>query len=292
MRRLSWVLEMIRTLLCMYVGVLIASYLGSSEACTRSLLRVLKPVVGSGLYGHAASLSALSSSVALYAAQDKVNSTREAVGLLLLLAFPTSVATVLQFYLPVVVPAVGPAGLLMIGISVVGALLTSAFGRVLLPGREDGDGPSKITLVRNPWRTAHSVFLRVGPAVALAMVAVKLGEGYGVTEWVERFLHPLTRSVGLPSDASLVVFGCLINVAVGAALGADLWASGKLRMEDLALALAFGRALSLPRINLQFLFPPAVTFLGKKGLLGATVRTLVETLANISVVLALTAFVH
>ncbi|WP_457620281.1 hypothetical protein [Methanopyrus sp.] len=292
MRRLSWILEMIRTLLCMYAGVLIASYLGSSEACTRPLLRALRPVVGSGLYSHAASLSVLSSSVALYAAQDKVNSTREAVGLLLLLAFPTSVAAALQFYLPVVVPAVGPAGLFMVGVSAVSALFTSAFGRVLLPDREDGDGPSDITLVRNPCRTAHRVFLRVGPAVALAMVAVKLGEGYGVTGWIERLLHPLTKFVGLPSDASLVVLGCLINVAVGAALGADLWASGRLRMEDLALALAFGRALSLPRIHLQFLFPPAVTFLGKKGLLGAIVRTLVETLANVLVVLALSAFLR
>ncbi|WP_456482164.1 nucleoside recognition domain-containing protein [Methanopyrus sp.] len=292
MRRLSWVSEMIRTLLCMYVGVLVASYLGSFKACARSLLRVLKPVVGSGPYGRAASLSALSSSVALYAARDSVNSTREAVGLLLLLAFPTSMAAAFQFYLPVVVPAVGPAGLFMIGVSAVSALLTSALGRVLLPDRGNGWKPGEITFVRDPWRTAHRVFFRVGPAVVLAMVAVKLGEGYGVMEWIKRILHPLTRSVGLPPDASLVVFGCLINVAVGAALGADLWTSGKLRAEDLAIALAFGRALSLPRIHLQFLLPPAVTFLGRRGLLGAAVRTLVETSANVLVVLALAALAH
>ncbi|WP_457614855.1 hypothetical protein [Methanopyrus sp.] len=285
-------MEMIRTLLCMYVGILIASYLGSREACTRLLFRTLRPVVGSGPYGSAASLSVLSSSVALYAAQDKVNSTREAVGLLLLLAFPTSVAAALQFYLPVVVPTVGPAGLLMVGISTAGALITSALGRVLLPDHRDGDGLSEVTLVRHPWRTAHRVFLRVGPAVALAMVGIKLGEGYGVTGWIEGFLNPLTKSVGLPSGASLVVFGCLINVAVGAALGADLWASGRLGTEDLALALAFGRALSLPRIHLQFLFPPAVTFLGRKGLFSAVVRTLVETLANVLVVLALSALLR
>ncbi|WP_456435041.1 hypothetical protein [Methanopyrus sp.] len=292
MRRLNWILEIIRTLLCMYMGILIASYLGSSEACARSLLRVLKPVVGSGPYGHAASLSVLSSSMALYAAQNNVNSIREAMGLLLLLAFPTSVAAALQFYLPVVIPTVGPAGLFMVCISAASALLTSILGHVLLLEREDNGSVGKITLVRDPWRTAHRVFFRVGPAVALAMVVVKLDEGYGVTEWIERSLQPLAKFVGLPSDASLVVFGCLINVAVGAALGADLRASGKLRMEDLALALAFGRALSLPRIHLQFLFPPAVTFLGRMGLLGATTRTLVETLVNVSVVLALAALIH
>ncbi len=279
--------KLVETLATMYVGTLLASLVGSRPECVRTLIRPLKPLVGGGRLGRAAVLSVLSSSVAMYAARDSAKGLRDVSSFLLLLAFPASLAAAVQFYLPVVAPLVGPACLILVAISMVSALITSLIGRILSDDEGGGDAPRDLRLVRRPLRTANRVFLRVAPPVMAAVLAFHWCEREHLLDPLISRLAPLATSFNLPPAASLVVLGCLVNVAVGAAVGAELMERGKLDWWSVAMALSLGRALSLFRIHAQFLAPPALSFFGGLGAAGVALRTLVETGANVAVVWAL-----
>ncbi len=279
--------ELFKTLALMYVGILVASWVATREGFTRILERILRPVLGDGRLAGAAVLASFSTSVAVYAARGYVETTKDAVTLLLLTAFPSALAASVQFYLPVVTPLVGLAGPITVGAALASAAVVSAVGRVL--DREDGDlkGMAAGEVEGNPLETANRVFVRVAPAVVVAMLGVWWARREGFLGYVEGYVAPLVTWVGLPPAAGLIVVGCLANVAVGAALGADLMSSGKLNVWDVAVALTLGRAISLPRIHLQFVMPPAVTFLGEKGLVGVMVRIVAESGAAVAVALAM-----
>ncbi len=279
--------ELLKTLTLMYVGITVASWIATRPKFVSILEKALRPVVGDGRLAGAAVLASFSTSVAVYAARNAVRSARDAVALLLLTAFPSALAASIQFYLPVVTPLVGLAGPITVGAALTSAAVVSIVGRMLDDNDTRSDPTLRPEVEGSPVKTATRIFVKVAPAVVVAMVGVWLAKKEGVLGYVENLIAPLVTWVGLPPAAGLVVIGCLANVAVGAALGADLMASGKLNVWEVAVALTLGRAVSLPRIHLQFVMPPSVTFLGRRGLIAVSVRIAAESGAAVAVALAM-----
>ncbi len=279
--------ELLKTLTLMYVGITVASWVATRPKFVSILEKALRPVVGDGRLAGAAVLASFSTSVAVYAARNAVRSARDAVALLLLTAFPSALAASIQFYLPVVTPLVGLAGPITVGAALTSAAVVSIVGRMLDDNDTRSDPTLRPEVEESPVKTATRIFVKVAPAVVVAMVGVWLAKKEGVLGYVENLIAPLVTWVGLPPAAGLVVIGCLANVAVGAALGADLMASGKLNVWEVAVALTLGRAVSLPRIHLQFVMPPSVTFLGRRGLIAVSVRIAAESGAAVAVALAM-----
>ncbi|NPB01914.1 MAG: hypothetical protein GXO28_03285 [Methanopyri archaeon] len=279
--------ELLKTLALMYVGITLASWVATRPKFVGVLERALKPVVGNGRLSGAAVLASFSTSVAVYAARNTVRSTKDAVALLLLAAFPSALAASIQFYLPVVTPLVGLAGPVTVGAALASAAVVSLMGRVLDDNDTGSDPTLRPEVEGSPVKTATGIFVKVAPAVTVAMIGVWIARKEGVLGYVENLVAPVVTWVGLPPAAGLVVVGCLANVAVGAALGADLMASGKLNVWEVAVALTLGRAVSLPRIHLQFVMPPSVTFLGRRGLIAVFVRIAAESGTAVAVALAM-----
>ncbi|MEO2241545.1 MAG: hypothetical protein ABGY09_05680 [Euryarchaeota archaeon] len=277
----------------MYVGILLASVVGSRPRCVRAMVRPLRPLLGEDRMGRAAVLSVLSSSVAMYAARDAVQGVRDVVALLLLMAFPSSIAAAVQFYLPVVAPLVGPACPVLVAVSTTSALITTLIGRASRRTRGDGLGPVEgLRLVREPVRTANRVFLRVGPPVVAVILLFHWCERSRLLDPLVLHLAPLVSWFHLPPASSLVILGCLANVSVGAVIGAELVDAGRLDWWDAALSLSLGRAVSLLRIHAQFLAPPAASFFGHAGIAGVAIRTLVESAVNAALVWVLSLATH
>jgi hypothetical protein len=267
----------INTLVLMVGGIILANII-VEFGLANFLYRLIKPLIKisnlSGEVGMSAVIRTLSPSAGYsvlseYYKKGKITE-REIILTTMLTTFLFDLSKLPKYYIPVAIPLLGYSLalkfiLIKMGASFLQTLSAIIYGRIYFTPRVyEEEEIEQDRDIKRALKDSFGTIIKVVPSFLIAIFLASLLVKYGLLNIISGITAPMTRILGLPGEAVVIVATQLASLPAGYAMAGEFLRDNILTEKQALLTIIIGLIITAPRIFLQYSLPVTTSLFGSR----------------------------